>query len=130
MGPVDGFSGYVSNIWIGEGGNWLLLAAGVGGILMPNVIIVAAILLELRRGNGVQPVSSWGLTLSIVTEGGVILVTPTAAGQVLSVALAGLGATPGALYYHRPQGVLTRDCYRIGLPAGPAIQSPPARAPC
>ena len=28
-GPVDGFSGYLSNIWIKEGGNWLLLSAEI-----------------------------------------------------------------------------------------------------
>jgi Domain of unknown function (DUF4440) len=28
-GPVDGFSGYVSNIWIKEDGDWLLLTAEI-----------------------------------------------------------------------------------------------------
>ena len=28
-GPVDGFSGYVSNIWIKENGDWLLLSAEI-----------------------------------------------------------------------------------------------------
>lgn len=73
-------------------------AAGVGGILLPNVIIVAAILIELRHGQGVHPVYRWGLPLSVLAEGGVILVTPTASGQVLSAALAWLRATLGALY--------------------------------
>ena len=73
-------------------------AAGVGGILLPNVIIVAAILIELRRGEGIHTVYRWGLPLSILAEGGVILATPTAAGQVLSTALAWLGTVLGVLY--------------------------------
>ena len=28
-GPVDGFSGYVSNVWIKEDGRWLLLSADI-----------------------------------------------------------------------------------------------------
>ncbi len=28
-GPVEGFSGYVSNIWVKEGRNWLLLSAEI-----------------------------------------------------------------------------------------------------
>ena len=31
-GPVDGFSGYVSNIWIKEDGDWLLLSAEISSI--------------------------------------------------------------------------------------------------
>ena len=33
--------------------------AGVGGILLANVIILAAILIELVRGEGVHPVYRW-----------------------------------------------------------------------
>lgn len=73
-------------------------AAGVGGILLPNLIIVAAILVERRRGEGVHPVYRWGLPLSLLAEGGVMLATPTAAGQVLSTALAWLGAMLAPLY--------------------------------
>jgi hypothetical protein len=28
-GPVDGFSGYVSNTWVKEDGQWLLLSADI-----------------------------------------------------------------------------------------------------
>ena len=66
--------------------------AGVGGILLPNLIIVAAILVERRRGEGVHPVYRWGLPASALAEIGVILATPTAAGQILSTSLAWLGA--------------------------------------
>lgn len=31
-GPVDGFSGFVSNIWIKEDGDWLLLSAEISSI--------------------------------------------------------------------------------------------------
>ena len=31
-GPVDGFSGYVSNVWIKEDGQWLLLSADISSI--------------------------------------------------------------------------------------------------
>jgi len=31
-GPVEGFSGYVSNTWIKEGGQWLLLSADISSI--------------------------------------------------------------------------------------------------
>jgi hypothetical protein len=72
--------------------------AGVGGILLPHLIIVSAIMVEGRRGEGVHPVYRWGLPLSVFAEGGVIVATPTAAGQLRSTALAGLGATLAPLY--------------------------------
>lgn len=72
--------------------------AGVWGILLPNVIIVAAILIELRRGEGIHSVYRWGLPLSVLAEGGVILITPTAVGEVLSMKLAWLGGALAALY--------------------------------
>ena len=31
-GPTDGFSGYVSNIWINEDGDWFLLSAEISSI--------------------------------------------------------------------------------------------------
>jgi len=31
-GPADGFSGYVSNIWIKEAGHWLLLSAEISSV--------------------------------------------------------------------------------------------------
>jgi hypothetical protein len=72
--------------------------AGVGGILLPNLIIVAAMLIEWRRGEGVHPVSRWGLPVAMVAEVGVIVATPTAAGQALSTALAWLGAALAPFY--------------------------------
>jgi hypothetical protein len=72
--------------------------AGVGGILLPNLIIVAAMLIEWRRGEGVHPVYRWGLPVAMVAEVGVIVATPTAAGQALSTALAWLGAALAPFY--------------------------------
>jgi hypothetical protein len=31
-GPVDGFSGYVSNVWIRDNDKWLLLSAEISSI--------------------------------------------------------------------------------------------------
>ena len=73
-------------------------AAGVGGILLPNLIILVAVLLELRRGKGIHPVYRWGLPISVLAEGGVILLTPTSAGQALSSALAWLGVVLAPFY--------------------------------
>jgi hypothetical protein len=72
--------------------------AGVGGILLPNLIVVAAMFIEWRRGEGVHRVYRWGLPISVLTEGAVILATPTAAGQALSAALAWLGVVLAPLY--------------------------------
>lgn len=72
--------------------------AGALGILLPNLIIVAAMLIEWRRGEGVHPAYRWGLPLSVLVEGGVIVATPTAAGQSLSTVLAWLGTTLAPLY--------------------------------
>mgnify|MGYP001823991419 FL=1 len=73
-------------------------AAGVGGILLPNLVVVAAILVELGRGEGIHPVYRWGLPLSALAEGGAILLTNTGPGRVLSGALAWLGTALGGLY--------------------------------
>ena len=32
-GPADGFSGYVSNIWITQDSNWLLLSAKISSTI-------------------------------------------------------------------------------------------------
>ena len=70
----------------------------VAGILLPNLITVAAVLIERRRGEGVHPVYRWGLPLSVLVEGGVMIATPTWAGQALSTALAWLGVVLARLY--------------------------------
>jgi hypothetical protein len=69
-----------------------------GGIFFPNLIIVAAILIEWRRGEGVHPIYRWGLPLSILAEGGVMLATPTPAGDVMRSALAWLGTALAPFY--------------------------------
>ncbi len=73
-------------------------SGGILGILLPNLIIVSAILLEWRRGEGVHPVYRWGLPLSVLAEAGVIAATPTASGQALTTALAWLGTRLAPLY--------------------------------
>jgi hypothetical protein len=60
--------------------------------------VLAAIAVEVRRGEDIHPVYRWGLPLSILPEGGVMLLTPTAAGRLLSGALAWLGVMLGPLY--------------------------------
>ena len=74
------------------------IPAGIGGILAPNGIVLAAIGLEIRRGDGVHTVYRWGLPLSLLLEVGAFLLTPTAAGQALAAALAWVGRLTGPLY--------------------------------
>jgi hypothetical protein len=73
-------------------------AAGIAGILAPNLIIVAAMLIEWRRGEGVHRIYRWGLPLSFGFELGVILLTPTPAGQLLANGLAWMGRLLAPLY--------------------------------
>lgn len=65
--------------------------AGVAGILAPNLIVLVAVGIEMRRGEGVHSVYRWGLPFSILLEGGTILLTPTAIGRFLAAALAWMG---------------------------------------
>ena len=69
-----------------------------GGILLPNLIVLAVILVERRRGEGAHRVYRWGLPLSVAAEAGVLLASLTAAGEVLNAALARLGALLEPLY--------------------------------
>jgi hypothetical protein len=73
-------------------------AAGVIGILLPNLIVVTAVVLELRRDKRIHPVYRWGLSLSIAAEVGVILLTPHLPGEALSVSLAWAGRLLAPLY--------------------------------
>ena len=72
--------------------------AGVTGILAPNLLILVAIAIEVRRGEGFHPVYRWGLPVSVLLEAGVILATPTPAGQYLAEALAWSGRLLAPLY--------------------------------
>lgn len=74
------------------------LAAGVGGILLPNLIIVGAVLVERRAGRGVHPVYRWGLPLSLLVEVGTIVLMPTVIGDVSSAFLAQVGVWLRPLY--------------------------------
>lgn len=73
-------------------------AAGFIGILLPNLIIVAAIALEVRRGEGVHRVYRWGLLASVALEAGVIVATPYLPGRLLGDGLAATGRALGFLY--------------------------------
>lgn len=73
-------------------------AAGFIGILLPNIIILAAIVVDLRRGGGVHRAYRWGLPASVALEAGVILSTPYLPGRLLSEGLAGVGRVLGFLY--------------------------------
>lgn len=73
-------------------------AAGISGILAPNLIIVAAIAVEIRRGDGFHPVYRWGLPASFLLEGATILLTPTPAGQAMATALAWVGRLLAPFY--------------------------------
>lgn len=75
----------------------------MGGILLPNLIIVVAMLLEARRNGDVHPVYRWGLPISIGVEAGVILITPMPAGGLLSLSLAWLGVVLSPLYQATPE---------------------------
>ncbi|MEJ2540818.1 MAG: hypothetical protein P8188_12750 [Gemmatimonadota bacterium] len=55
-------------------------------------------ILEARRGQGVHPVFTWGLAVTVAVEVGVIFTTPMWPGAVLSDALAGLGRGLAPLY--------------------------------
>ena len=73
-------------------------AAGIAGIMAPNLIVVAAILIDVRYGDGVHRTYRWGLPLSLGLEAGVILLTPTAIGAGLAAGLAWLGRILSPLY--------------------------------
>ena len=72
--------------------------AGIVGILAPNLIVLAAVGIEVRRGEGVHSVFRWGLPISFLLEGVTILLTPTPAGQALAAALAWVGRLLAPLY--------------------------------
>jgi hypothetical protein len=72
--------------------------AGIGGILMPNLIIVAAVLVETRRGDGVHPVYRWGLPASVLLEAAAFLLVTTVPGQWLAAGLAWVGRVLAPLY--------------------------------
>lgn len=73
-------------------------AAGFIGILLPNVIILTAIAVDLRRGDGLHRAYRWGLPVSVALEVGVILSTPYLPGRVLSEGLAWVGRLLGFPY--------------------------------
>ena len=73
-------------------------STGAAGILAPNLIIVAAVAIEVRRGEGFHPVYRWGLGVSLLLEVAAILLAPTAPGQALASALAWIGRLLAPFY--------------------------------
>lgn len=73
-------------------------ASQVVGILLPNLILGAAILLEVRSGRGVHRIYKVGFPVSVLVTGLSLLVTPTPLGSVLFDGLAWLGRVLGPLY--------------------------------
>lgn len=72
--------------------------AGITGIFAPNILVIVAILLDVRAGKGFHKVYRWGLPLSLAAEAGVMVLTPTVAGQALSGLLAWIGRMLAPLY--------------------------------
>lgn len=74
------------------------IAAGVVGILLPNVIIISAMALEFRREGGVHRAYRWGLGATVFLEVGILVSTPMVPGRILSDGLAAMGRALGFLY--------------------------------
>lgn len=72
--------------------------ASAVGILAPNLIVVAAMLFEWRRGEGLHRVYRVGLPVSFLLEASTLLLTPTAAGRALAESLAWIGRLLAPLY--------------------------------
>ncbi len=74
------------------------ISAGVAGILVPNLFIVAAMVMDWRRGHPVHPVYRVGLPLSVGLEVTAFLITPTPVGHALAEALAWFGRLAAPWY--------------------------------
>lgn len=73
-------------------------AAGVVGIVAPNLFVLAAMGVDWKRGRGIHRVYRWGLPLSVGLEAAAFLITPTAAGRAVAEALAWIGRMTAPLY--------------------------------
>jgi len=73
-------------------------AAGIAGILAPNLIVVAAMANERIRGERVHRVYRWGLPVSFLAEGAMILLTPSPPGQLVTAGLAWAGRLLEPIY--------------------------------
>lgn len=74
------------------------VAAGVAGILIPNLFIVAAMVIDRRRGRPVHAVFRTGLPVSVGVEVAAFLITPTPVGHALAEALGWVGRMLAPLY--------------------------------
>ncbi|HUU32978.1 MAG TPA: hypothetical protein VMW48_02885 [Vicinamibacterales bacterium] len=72
--------------------------AGIAGILAPNLIVLVAVGVEVRRGEGMHTVYRWGLPISVLLEGATILLTPTPGGQAAAAGLAWMGRVLAPFY--------------------------------
>lgn len=68
------------------------------GILAPNLIVIAAMLIEWRKGEGVHRVYRVGLPASFLLEASALLFAPTPPVQALASSLAWLGRLLAPLY--------------------------------
>lgn len=68
------------------------------GLMASNLFIVAGIAHDWQRDKRVHPAWWIGLTTCVVTEAGMLLLTPTPVGQFIVHGLAGIGHVFGFLY--------------------------------
>jgi hypothetical protein len=67
-------------------------------ILATNLFIVAGMVHDRLREGRIHPAYRLGLVLCLAVEGGILLLTPTPAGQLLARALAWVGQVSASLY--------------------------------
>lgn len=73
-------------------------ASHVAGVLAPNLFIVAAVLVELRREGGIHRIYRIGLPASVLATVTALLITPTWLGRGGAEALAWIGRMLAPLY--------------------------------
>lgn len=73
-------------------------AAGVAGIVAPNLLVLIAMAVDWKRGRGIHRVYRYGLPISVGLEAAAFLVTPTDVGRALAEGLAWIGRMAAPLY--------------------------------
>ena len=73
-------------------------AAGVVGILAPNLFVLVAMAVDWKRGRGIHRVYRYGLPFSVGLEAAAFLLTPTAVGHAVAEGLAWIGRLAAPLY--------------------------------
>jgi hypothetical protein len=74
------------------------VAAGVSGILVPNIFVVAAMVMDRRDGRRIHPLYRTGLPVSVGLELAAFAITPTPVGHALAEALGWVGRVMAPLY--------------------------------